>query len=117
MTPFERAAHWHLEHGGDEPLRNVVEAHFLGGYVFNTPTAFLMGRAIRAEWVDEDMEDAWLTDSKPDCWHVWLFAGDLAEALRMIPYPLPYISMHRRGKRRIYLANELISRVNQFTER
>lgn len=102
MTPFAQAAEAHGALGCGWPFVALVEAHALhGGYVFITPDCFLMGRPIRRDWPSKDIANPAKVASDPDCWHVWLMAGELSALLALIPYPLPFVSFHRRGVLRV----------------
>jgi len=100
MSPFEMAARWHAALECGTPFVEVLETHLLTGYVFATPEIFLMGRRVdsRREGM---MADFRATDPEGDCWHVWLLAGDFSKAMRFLPFELPYVSFHRRGKLRV----------------
>lgn len=82
-----------------------MEAHLLHGYVFSTPSAFLMGRPIAKDAPHALQADPWYVFpfDECDCWMVWLAAGDVAEMIRLIPYPLPWLAWARRdGALRFY---------------
>ena len=113
MTPFHRAAQWHLTHCPDHPLAPIVEAHFQNGYVFNTPELFIMARQVSYEWPDEEILDPWQSDPQGSVWHVWLYAGDMKAITKLIPYDLPYITFHRRGNLKLYTMREF----NRFLAR
>lgn len=67
-----------------------------------TPRVFAMVRAVRADWPADRFSDPRETAGEEgDCWHVWLLVGDLQEAFRHLPHPLPWMSWHRRGVLRI----------------
>lgn len=102
MTPFEKAARWHLSHCPGEAFHDVIEAHFQLGHVLSGPHAFLIARPIRSDWPDEQVRDPWEADDAGDCWHIWLFAGDLAAIPPLIPGPRPLVSFHR-GHRLVIL--------------
>lgn len=101
MTPFVRAALCHEGLGSAWSFAQVVEAHAQCGYVVVTPELCLLFRAVRSDWSEGELCDPLLFSPEPDCWHVWLVAGDYRQALRWTPYPLPWVSCHRRGKLRV----------------
>ncbi|WP_043588441.1 hypothetical protein [Geminisphaera colitermitum] len=116
MKPFEEAALVY----GREPCARLFEddlaLHFRHGYVFNAPDYFVMGRsvprcALHLQIVDPNY--SW-PDCVCDCWHLYLFAGDMRAALSMFPYPLPWASFERNNKLRFYpfdRLNQLISKL------
>ena len=96
MIPFEKAAAWHSEHGGDGmTFTQVIEAHAMGGVVVITPTLFLLGRRVFADWEDRKLCDPWQCAGNGNAWHVFLAVGSAREAARHVPHPLPWITMHR----------------------
>ncbi len=80
---FEEDLCWHLEHG----------------YVFSTPTCFLMGY------------------QSNDTWHVSLCAGDLLEALSLMPYRLPWVRFERNNKLRYYKTERLYEQIARLYPR
>lgn len=70
---FEEDVAWHLEHG----------------YVFSTPSVFLMGY------------------QENDRWHVSLCAGDVSSALSLMPFYLPYVSFERRNVLKVYKTDRI----------
>ncbi len=94
MTPTEHASLWYGEH-----FSEVVADHFLTGYVFAGPDFFLMGKA------------------EGEAWFVTYFAGNLARALDLIPYPLPFVDFQRdNGKPRRYSLESLTRRLRHGIE-
>jgi hypothetical protein len=98
MTPYETAARWHLAHCPGESFRDVIEAHLFNGHLIAGPRLFLLGRRVSHTWPDELLRDPWQTDPDGDAWHVWLCAGDLRAIPGVVPYPLPWVTYHRRGR-------------------
>ena len=98
MSPYEQAARWHLEHCPDDPFVEVVEAHLQVGYVFSGHDFFLMGRQVSSDWDEARICDPRQVDEQGDAWHVWLYAGSMSAWQRLVPYPLPWLMFHRRGR-------------------
>jgi hypothetical protein len=74
---FEEDLCWHLEQG----------------YVFSTPTVFLMGYRDNL------------------CWVVSLCSGDLLEALELMPYPLPWVAFERRNLLKVIDREKLYAKI------
>lgn len=104
MTPFEKAArvYW------NEPCRRLfiddLTLHMKNGFVFSTPEFSLMGRAVRKDALESLIVDpsSVFERSQADCWHIYLFAGDLTKASTIMPWPLPWISIERKNELRFY---------------
>lgn len=103
MTPVERA----MAIYGEEPCRRTfdedLQLHLMYGYVFSTPTMFMMGRPVDRydppEYiVTPDRRPLW----GPNAWLIYLAAGDLGEFFRYCPYPLPWVGWERKNKLRFY---------------
>jgi hypothetical protein len=101
MTPIERAAAWHAEHGGEMSFMELIAAHGRHGYVIATPEVFLLARRARSYWPECLRLDPWHVAADGNCWHVWLAAGEWRAWQPFLPYPLPFVSMHRHGKLRV----------------
>jgi hypothetical protein len=118
-SPFETAARWHAEHCPGDSLVDVLEAHLRVGHVVAGPRLFLMGRQVSSRWGEDELADPWRVDLAGDCWHVWLFAGDLGAVPSAVPYPLPWVTFHRSATTRLvrlplgWLLARLGSRVGQ----
>lgn len=107
MNPFAAAAGVYQREPCARPLREDLEAHLLFGWVFSTPEVFLMGRQVRHDWPHDRIRDPWQTADDGDCWHVWLCAGDIREAIGLMPFPLPWVSYERQNVLRIIPAKVL----------
>lgn len=113
MSPFEQAAL--LYQSLDAPLSfgQVVEAHALhGGTVIMRPDLFLVARPILSEWDEASILDPEIVAENPDCWHVFMAAGSARKAiLEAVPFWLPLISFHRRGRFVICPADKLFDKI------
>lgn len=98
MSPYQRAEARHLEFGSDWTFAEVIDAHGVVGYVHSTPDLFVMARQGHSDWNSDEFRDPYATSSTGDCWHVWLLAGDFRAAMAFLPFPLPFVSYHRRDR-------------------
>ncbi len=103
MTPYLRALRWHDALRSDWSFDQVIYAHGYvpTGHVIVTPEVFVMARRVSSGWPAGAFDELSSWDPAGDCWHVWLLAGDPRAALKFLPYELPWISYHRRGKLRV----------------
>jgi len=111
-TPYQRAEARHLEFGSEWTFEEVIKAHGVAGYVHSTPDLFVMARRVHWDWHDDDLRDPYAICSTGNCWHVWLLAGDFRAAMVFLPYPLPFVTYHRRG----YLRAMTMERVLRLTK-
>ena len=93
-----------------------LEAHLMVGFVFSTPSVFVMGRPVLSTAPPAEILDPWQTwpREKADCWHVWLAAGKLAEMWRHLPYILPWISFERDNRLRLHWFESLRKTFNHI---
>ena len=108
MTPVEHAAQVYQSEPCARTFAQDLEAHLLHGYVFSAPAFFVMGRAVKKnapEWLILRPDKRILN---PDAWLVWLCAGDMGEALKHLPYPLPWIGFQRKNVLRWYPAERFL---------
>ena len=136
LPPYLRAHAWHEAGGWHWTFEQVIAAHAHngGGQVHITPEVFVLARPVcRAwpeEWICDPQRVAVRADGDgmagggdggdgiagaddgagriADCWHVWLLAGDAQAALRYLPYELPFMSWHRRGKLRVHALADVL---------
>ena len=79
MTPYEQVEELFRQHPEEGTFAEVLVDYLANGYVFSTPTLFLMGKP----------------DAKMECWNVHTFAGRISEVFDYMPFHLPFISFCR----------------------
>lgn len=78
-----------------------LRQHLDHGWVYSSPTAFGMARIVDRTWDDEDLMDCsqWLDPgdlTDPDLmWYYTRVAGNVAEVLSRLPFPLSWAGYHR----------------------
>lgn len=103
MTPVQRAAAVYQREPCARSFQEDLEAHLLHGYVYSTREAFLMARPVWSKGPVENIINPWFNAfSHYDTWHVYLYAGELAQPFQVAPYPLRYVSWEKRNKLRRY---------------
>jgi hypothetical protein len=95
MTPIDQARAVYSQEWCARTFDEDLALHLSGGYVFSTPTMFLMGRPVRSDAPPDEIVNPAVSFSGPDAWLVYLLAGSLREALEFIPYPLPFVGWER----------------------
>lgn len=104
MTPVEEAKAVYDREPCARSFREDLEAHLLTGYVWSSPTAFGMCRAVRRDLTQGAIVNPWIMIPPHDCdaWLIYLAAGDLDELAGKLPYPLPFIGWERENVLRWY---------------
>lgn len=110
MTPVELAAAVYTQEPCVRTFREDLEAHLLNGYVFSTPGSFVMGRPVCSSAPRGDIVNPWVRFEKAesDAWLVYLMAGDVAEAVGLLPYPLPRMGWERGNVLRFWLTERFL---------
>lgn len=113
MMPVEKAAEVYSREKCARTFREDLEAHLLNGFVFSRPDFFIMGRP-----VIKSADPALIIDpthhfpsSECDCWHIYLFAGNMVRAWAIMPWALPWFSFERKNELRFY-SSSVISRLS-----
>lgn len=119
MSPRDRAREVYAREWCARSFEEDLEAHFQRGIVISNPVCFLMGRVVRHDAPPEDIVDPWKNqwDRSPDCWHIYLAAGDLVEFFRHEPFTLDYFSFERRNVLRIWPRQTVEKMVRKLTYR
>jgi hypothetical protein len=111
MTPLEKAMDVYRR----EPCFRTFDAdlalHLDNGHVFSTPDYFIMGRPVPRDARHDLITDPAITfpDSLTDCWHIYLFAGNIVKAWEVLQEVrwLPWFSFERRNDLRFYRASTM----------
>lgn len=98
-TPIFQAKALHFNENGPRSFREDLEAHLMHGFVYSTPSAFVMARMVSRDWPACDIINPWKNDltCPPDCLHIYLAAGDIQE-FWTFPHPhAVWVSFERRN--------------------
>ena len=82
------------------PWLDLIDTCAQAGVLVCTPEVFLAAMPDCKAEAGETLSPLQYPE-EADCWHVWLAAGkpDAMRTLaRLAPYPLPWITWHRRGR-------------------
>lgn len=104
MKPVLKAAEVYHREACRRTFREDLEAHLLHGFVYSTSDRFVMARPVVVNAPDADIVDPWHNswDGEPDCWHLYLFSGNMISAFQSAPYKLPWVSFERNNILRRY---------------
>ena len=104
MTPFEKALAVYSREPCARTSSQDLEAHLRHGLVISTPEYFLMARKVYRYAQHHQIIDPFfnLWESPPNCWHLYLFSGDVSKAFASADVRLPLVSFERRNKLRFY---------------
>jgi hypothetical protein len=102
MTPYLEARAVYTREPCARTFDEDLAAHLLNGFVHSDPYCFLMARKVDSKGDHYDIINPLITFENPDCWHVWLYAGDMTRAFSFADTPLPFVSFERKNKIRFY---------------
>lgn len=113
MTPFEKAADVYRNEWCARSFKEDLALHLQHGWVISSPRFFAMGRPVSYwSWSDAQILDpSFNPPDEPDCWHIWLLAGDMKEALQFIPFRLPCVSFERKNVLKMYSFDRLTGKL------
>jgi hypothetical protein len=101
-NPFDQAAGVYDREPCARTFDDDLVAHLRFGYVFSTPEYFIMGRPVDSQSEDYLLLNPSLKFERTDAWLVWLYAGDIQQALNILPIDLPYVLFQRKNELRRY---------------
>lgn len=110
QSPYERAKSVYESEPCARTFMADLQLHLARGYVFNTPRLFLMGRPVRRSGDPRDIVNPLVDFLNPDCWHVYLAAGDMGEFFKFEPFELQWFSWERNNRLRFYNREQVIWR-------
>lgn len=95
-----------------------LKAFLCTGYVFSTPTAFIMAKPV-GKFFEEQIQDPWamFNPDEYDTWLIWLAAGDMAEFFRFCPYPLSWLAWARHDRLRFWRFESIQRKVISYGRR
>ena len=102
MTPSEQAAAVYSREYCPRTFWEDVRLHMANGLVIATPDLFLLARPVVHDSGYEAITNPAIVHANPDCWHLYLYSGHLADAFKCAPYPLKYVSFERTNVLKIY---------------
>lgn len=102
MTPYQLAREVYKQEPCKRTFVQDLELHFNHGYVIATPQVFVMGRQVQSGAKPSLILNpkCEFTDQESDCWHIYLFAGDLLKAFDFLPREHPWVSFERKNELR-----------------
>jgi hypothetical protein len=110
IRPVERAAAVYEKEPCARSFKEDLEAHLLNGLVVSTPELFLMARPVCHAATREEIINPWFNSFRYfDCWHLYLYSGDMMSAFKQAGYKLPLVSFERRNGLRVYTWDAIYS--------
>jgi len=94
MTPVARIRKEYQDRPESHTFEWYLNWHMDHGFVFSTPSFFIMGFAVDSDLVRK-VEPMAAFRAKGDCWYIAAMAGDMVAAWSILPWKLPLLAWHR----------------------
>lgn len=106
MTPYEQVKRLYDENPVEGTFHDYLHTHMMRGFVYVTPSYFVMGRGVDKDAPQEEVTDCTVefTRERQNCWFVHAMAGDIRQAIEVMPYQLGHIGFVRLAAGRSELA-------------
>lgn len=104
MTPYEQAKAVYDSEPCVRAFREDLTLHLLNGFVFSTPSYFIMGRAVPRAADPVLIVNPAHVFACEDCdtWMIYLLAGDPRPAWDIMPWPMAWFGFERKNELRFY---------------
>jgi hypothetical protein len=104
LAPVQMAREWYRAHLRARSFEVDLGMFLLRGHVVSAPEGFMMGHVVNHERVAEEWEKIGDCVSGGNCWYVWVLAGGggLRWFMDRMPFYLPWVAFHRRGKLKLF---------------
>ena len=112
MSPFEQAREVYLREPCARTFEEDLILHLRFGYVISTPEVFLMFRPVRRMADHDKIVNPMFRFMRPNCWHVYLAAGDPTQFYKHFPFPLEWVSGERENKLRVYRFQKIAEKLS-----
>ena len=109
MSPAQRAAAVYDQEPCARSFKEDLEAHLIYGVVVSTPDLFFMARPVSHDAPRYEIVNPWCNvwdAGEPDCWHLYLYAGDMMDAFKQVPHST-YVSFEKKNRLRVYRVKDI----------
>ena len=111
-SPLRRAIDEYDRQWSVFSFSECLSCHLERGVVWSSIQSFALVRAVRTDWRLARLLSPHYVAEDPDCWWVYLLAGDWKDALSHLPHFLPFIGWERRERPRFHRLEDLVRRAN-----
>jgi hypothetical protein len=112
MTPYLEARAVYSRDIGPTTFDEDLAGNLLTGIVHSDDKCFLMAKKINSKANPSDIANPFSTFENPDCWLVWLYAGDMIRAFSFADTPLPLVAFARKNRLRFYHWDIILKKVS-----
>jgi hypothetical protein len=102
LRPIDRARRVYDREYCRRPFEDDVQLHLAHGIVHSDDRLFLLARPVQKDAPYVLVADPAIQFRDPDCWLVFLAAGDMSHILDLIPYEFPWVAWEIDNKLRYH---------------
>jgi hypothetical protein len=97
MTAYDKLERVYTDNPREEPLENYVRWHLKHGFVFSTPDAFVMGRAVNKDAPKAEILGLAHLFPREECnaWYLFAASGDMGKMWKFLPFSLGWVCWTR----------------------
>lgn len=75
----------------------------------------MLFRPVSRSMSEAEICNPWVNcQGEPDCWHLYLAAGDMTLFPLLAPYPLPFASWEKKNRLRFYRFREIARKLERY---
>lgn len=111
MTPYQEAQAVYLREESTTTFLAELANHLENptAWVFKTPTMFCLGRPVASDGLEAEILNSRIIYPRErwDAWFLAVYAGDVTEILRQVPFRLPLYGWQKRNRLRFRSAEDI----------
>lgn len=111
ITPYQEAQAVYLREESTTTFLAELALHLENptAWVLKTPTMFCLARPVASRGLESEILNARIVYPREswDAWFLAVYAGDVTEVLRQVPFRLPRYGWQKRNRLRFWTAEDI----------
>ena len=111
LTPYQEAQAVYLREESTTTFLSELALHLENptAWVLKTPTMFCLARPVASRGLESEILNARIVYPREswDAWFLAVYAGDVSEVLRQVPFQLPSYGWQKRNRLRFWTAEDI----------
>ena len=111
LTPYQEAQAIYLREESTTTFLAELALHLENptAWVLKTPTMFCFARPVASSGLESEILNARIVYPREswDAWFLAVYAGDVGEVLRQVPFRLPHYGWQKRNRLRFWAAEDI----------
>ena len=113
-VPFLKAKKAYLKQTSEIEFYKDLSAHSSLGQIYYSDEYFLIGKKIKKGSKIADVMNPFFEFPNPDCWMVYLYAGNIRIPFELADEKFPWVCFERRGKLKYYKYETIFLKSSRF---